>query len=72
MWFYYLGGMLAHMQADFGAKACSKYQLLWSAGSNTNNPILGIFEGIFHVTVYIYGSPSAGWGKGPNFVYFFF
>ena len=39
------------MLADFSAKGCSKYQLLWCAGSIATNPILGDFEGIFHVSI---------------------
>ena len=39
------------MLANFSAKECLKYQLLWYVGSISTNPILGDFEGIFHVSI---------------------
>ena len=39
------------MLADFSAKGCLKYQLLWCAGSIAINPILVDFEDIFHVSI---------------------
>ena len=39
------------MMADFSAKGCLKYQLLWCAGSIAMNPILGDFEDILYVSI---------------------
>ena len=39
------------MLADFSAKGCLKYKLLWCAGSIAMNPILVDFEDIFHVSI---------------------
>ena len=48
---YYVGGLMAYILADLSENGCLKYQLIWCAGSIAMNPMLGDFEGIFHVSI---------------------